>query len=1111
MSSSKPQPPVARGSPSGKTKRISGALPPGGMQRPQSNYAQNIAKSMTIDEMRQLHQRALSEAEAKQTELRLVLASRYRELVGSSDEVTKMRERAQELHELVHALPTLMSKLVESSKGLGTTDSEAKAQDKDEASSLQEDAKTSGLSELTLPLRHELAFIPRIIHRALDKNDVHDATTSLMDLFRLIAEQTNEYPLATALSSGARSPPPHELDTLLQAQMRMVFLHVQTLPARINRISMNILSSSASYGVDDRDPAFGAQTSAAALSSLDLLDVSEKQDRVVQLLDLYFNSKAQLLTSLLSKLNTDGSGTGATSRDEPTSDGGAHNAETILSKIVLILQYDVIVHPYEIFIQRKFPCSRELSTTAEDIMKTLPMFPAEIVRAKASSFLAAHLPLIRTKVKSVLVDIAGTTASALGKIRQSLYDKTDGVDNMERLDKSNVCTWEQAVNGMVDVQTVLSSSHHGVGGAPLAFSESTSSLQRDNSESTNSDPNRKFSLWSVLFSNTFSSLVHSLLTTSFHSVHAKVVSSLRLSLANAPPLSVLLPHEAYRNTLHIASELDTALLKVSDDAHELLVHAEERVESERRLRQSLYVQTCEIMGRLVCELRRMLSMPSQREGYDNESQDAVKQLIVGRLCHLLKFRLTGLPTLLNPSSSPAVLHGTSGMISLLELSSAFDLADDNDDGLITFEEAMQAVDSAFSGTQFHGAEMVRETLLLSSNADKDKNTSATMTSSSATGSVPHTPHDVTLNELVLLASRGLRHEASGRHSALGTIQNSLDDIIENCFDQWAGAGLRPCTTLISNKFEEFVAVASSLSEAEYRRIYRGDAQTGLAPPSTGHVSPYVASFLLETSTLLSRSICPSDSLMPVPSKEYAASMGIASDTIPSMMDVIRCALLRQSLKSMVSILNEHVKPAFDLHGTESDAKLLSLRGSGPSGLLQLKTDLSFVSKCYFDRNKHGFGVTGSTANTLLEHKKVLKDLSSKTNDSLGSYCDATAVSDIEGKQNHVNEVCTLFLAPLLGEDAVATAGALPLSEFDSLDVSGAGGLRAGANPLLQPPLASSCRFPLLPVQADRTLNDVQLRGKYNDNKVETERRQDASSGGVMKSGLGFFSSILKTN
>ena len=88
----------------------------------------------------------------------------------------------------------------------------------------------------------------------------------------------------------------------------------------------------------------------------------------------------------------------------------------------------------------------------------------------------------------------------------------------------------------------------------------------------------------------FSSLVHSILSSSFHSVHRQVVATLRASLANAPPFMKILPHEAYRNTLRIASELDVALKKVSDDAHELLVHAEEREESERRLRQSLYVQ-----------------------------------------------------------------------------------------------------------------------------------------------------------------------------------------------------------------------------------------------------------------------------------------------------------------------------------------------------------------------------------------------------------------------------------------------------------------------------------------------------------------------------------------
>ena len=68
---------------------------------------------MTIDEMRQLHRSALTDAESKRTELRLVLASRYRELVGSSDEVTHMRERAGELGELVSALPGLVERVAE--------------------------------------------------------------------------------------------------------------------------------------------------------------------------------------------------------------------------------------------------------------------------------------------------------------------------------------------------------------------------------------------------------------------------------------------------------------------------------------------------------------------------------------------------------------------------------------------------------------------------------------------------------------------------------------------------------------------------------------------------------------------------------------------------------------------------------------------------------------------------------------------------------------------------------------------------------------------------------------------------------------------------------------
>ena len=1050
MMSSLPLPPKSPISPrspiAGRSTSGSNLPPPPNIVSPhkgqQSNYAQNLSRSMTIDEMRELHRRALSDAEAKQTELRLVLASRYRELVGSSDEVTKMRERSQELHELVNALPELMDKLKHCAN---TSSQESKLQD------VSEERKESTNKELML--RQELATLPRMVHRALDKDHVHQATVSLLKLFAIIAEQTKDFPLATALASTSVYKPLKVSNNLLQAQMKMTFLHVQTLPSKISRISRHILDSAASFGTE---PKFGAQKSAEALSTLDLLKI-EDTERTGQLLDLYFDSKAKLLQSLLSKLNISNSA---------QDNGGTGNTEDILSKIVLILQYDIILNPYQVFVLRNFPCAPSSESTVEGIMKSLPMFPAMIVQSKVSNFLAAHLPLIRTKVKSVLIDIAGTTASALGKIRQSLYDKTDGLECMERLDNSGVCTWDEAVRGVVDVQNVLSSSH-GVGGAPMAYSES------------GGVDSSKFSLWSVLFSNTFSSLVHSLLTTSFQSVHSRVVSTLRESLANAPPLSSILPHEAYRNTLFIATELDSALLKVSDDAHELLVHAEERVESERRLRQSLYVQTCEIMGRLLSELRRMLRL--------SDNSEAVKDLIVGRLCHLLKYRLTALPTLLDPNSSPAVLHGTSGMISFLELSSAFDLADDNDDGLITFQEAMEAVDSAFSGTQFHGAEMVRETLLLPTSGEKDR-TVAT----AGTNGKNASPQDVTLNELTLLLARGLRHENLGHHSALGTIQESLDEIIDACFSNWAKDALRPSQNTLSNEIKKSVVIISATSEEEYKRMYAHSESplyaASMSGAIVGSVSPHISAFILELSSVLNRSICPSDSLLPVPSTEYAKAMGIVGDNTPPIIDMFRWALIRHGLDTFASLLSKNIRaPGFSLSMCQ------------PSGLIQLKNDLSFIKSCFFERNKYGFGKPSLES----ESKRILAKLDKDVVAVLRKVANRTVLAQIEEKRRRTFEVCDLFLSSLFGVDSTA---AVPLGDFGDV---GQGPI-SGTNSLYHPPLPSSCRFPLLPIQVDRALSGVQARSKFKD-KNENESEIDSKGKGAVRAGLGFFSSMLKSN
>jgi hypothetical protein len=969
---------------------------------------QNMAKSMTIEEMRQLHHKALSDAEAKRTELRLVLASRYRELVGSSDEVIRMRERSEELHQLVHAIPQLIIKLVNASKP-----------------SVAKESKDSSVAEssATVAIRRDLAKLPRMIHRALDQQDVHKAATALLQLFSLIASLTDKFPLANALGNTVLKTNV-DLDPLLFAQLKMTYLHVETIPARSLRMAKTILLQAAS----------NAHRSAAALCTLSLMHVPKPG--AVPLLDLYFDSKAKLLQSLLNQLITTSNNPIMSPSAQNQQVVQTDNAEMILSQIVAILQYDIILHPYQIFVLRNIPDT--------------PLVESELVKTKASHFLAAHLPLIRTKVKSVLVSIAGTTASALGQIRQSLYDKTDGA--LSSMDEN----WQDAVSAVVDVKIVLSQQ----GSSKLV------------------DETRKFSLWSALFSNTFSNLVHSLLTTSFHSVHVKVASTLRTSLANAPPFSSMLPHEAYRNTLKIATDMNDALLKVSDDAHELLVHAEEREESERRLRQSLYVQTCEIMGRLVCELRRMLLHKI------NATEDATKEFLVGRLCHLLKFRLTALADLLNPQHSPAVLGG-GGMITLLELQSAFDLADDNDDGLITFEEAMEAVDSAFSGTQFHGAEMVRETLLLSNTKEDGIGQSSS----------PAVPSNVTLKELALLSARGLTHEVSGPKSALGTIQQSLDDIIDSCFAEWAKAALSSASITFRVTLADALGNVVSATESEWQRIYGGETQNLVefseylgvnvseqstpGSPIIGNVSPFMVGYFLTVASVLNRSVCPSDSM--------------SWDGGSSMVATIRQSLLKESLRFVATTIHDEVTSA---------AETKKLGDGCASALIQLKVDFGFVLFCLFERNKHGFSWRQQEESDEMSAKcksslsTIISDLDRMI---LNVWASSSLQSSIDEHHRRVLEMSELYLSSLFGEADGA------ILDVD-IDVSNSG--LSGKNAATLNPLPSSRRFGLLPIQeSDRSLAELQRRGNKYDKEVG--RSTESSGSGVIGSGLGFFSAMLK--
>lgn len=395
--------------------------------------------------------------------------------------------------------------------------------------------------------------------------------------------------------------------------------------------------------------------------------------------------------------------------------------------------------------------------------------------------------------------------------------------------------------------------------------------------------------------------------------------------------------------------------------------------------------------------------------------------------------------------------------------------------------------------------MVRETLLLPA-VGRDKSTPTTDSGVGDSKAVV-TPQDVTLDELTLLLARGLRHDKSGGHSALGAIQNSLDRMVKSSFQNWAKEVLQPYSTSLSEYTKHFIDVACSSSEEEFQRLYTSSDVATTSSESGGvvtNVSPHITSYLINISFALNRSVCPSDSLLPVPYKEYAVAMGVGGAEIPRMIDTIRCALLKEGLEAATCVLGKHVGPA--LNGTTAPL----LKESGPSGIAQVKSDLSFLQTCFFERNQYGFGVDESMENSQGELKNIIR----KTDILFRRACNINTIREIEGKREYLFEACDLFVSSLFGKDktpsAAVSIGELGVASSDSVPQMG------GKMPLFHPPLASSCRFPLLPIQADRTLSGVQARGKYKE-KEENESNSQALGSGTVRAGFGFFSSMLKSS
>lgn len=1161
-----------------------------------NNNRKDVMSNLTVAQVRELYARALSEAEAKRTELKIVVTSRYKELVGSSDDVQTMQLCAKELYENVLSLSTLLEKV-------NTANEEALQVARKLPSLMMSSAPTKGSStnaktlaqfiqqkaqtkpNLVTYLRKRLEVLTRRIHRALDKKDPHLAALALAEAMSWIAIQDYAansstsstasgilYPLASVISLVDPQKfqqfllPPNQEEgkddspqlrqqrleqySLLAIQTRLTYLRIQCLPLKTIRLAQTVLKT----------PDTNVDEKAGSLFTLPLLDPTFRASdtSATKLLDLYYDSKSNLLSNLLDNLEANHGIASTKTRNNSLDDDDDNNSVLQnlvqqLQTIVLVLQQDLILHSFKVFL-RLLSSSYNMHSKQQVGNKSLSDgtsgssssssannnvapggveidFDPKMVKAKCSRFLAAHLPMIANRLRSILSSV--NTATHLATIRQVLYQQTNTDLDHEQ--------WNEAVQGIVDLRIVLHAKNSGDESSTAnalmisAAAAATTTAARSWATPSDGQPSLSFSLWSILFSQTFDSLVENLLRQSCMSLHNTLISTLRRSIALAPsPSHRIKPHEAYRNCLTIVSTLDATFARLADDAWKL-VHSEERHVSSVALRQSLYTQTCEAMARLLCDLRLLVdesptNNPNTRKGLSsstsesdkfsdsnkeqqhqqevNESNngcnDGVKELIVARLCFLLKYRLKSLQTLLNPSSAPwydSVSVSRQHMITFEELQSAFEIADDDDDGILSLTEASEALETAFSGSNFDAIHVIS-----SLRHEMDPSNVST---------------NVTLPELTLLTARGIKYEpastissreknqqpttnsSSEKNYALQTIQTCLDSITVSCWKSWAKIVLAPAARELSSGCGLFCQ-NWHVSESEWLRLHEGGecspATSGTYLPS--NVSPYIMAFLLSLSLEFHRVICPRDFLSPVDTLEEAEELGInissakaRKELPPTLVVLIRQALLSHALTTFHNVLT-----------SANIGSSSAMQQCSDPCLLQILVDIKFFLYC-MDR----------CAALLLDHQSVelMKRLQGIVVDAAVCLPPRMDVDYIREKVDtmfcpSILSSCVLFLDSFLGQDSRVQNSKtsdvfLGLSSSFG-DAGQTSDFRIGFGASTLTPLVSSRRFALLPIQSERQLNEIALQASRSANP-KFEKSDFASKSGVATSGFGFFTSM----
>ncbi|CAM9434083.1 unnamed protein product [Choristocarpus tenellus] len=789
-----------------------------------SVLAERALERISVSEARALLRQLTSQVGGKQTELQLMVGSRYHELIESADSILSMKETAEEVKGLLHEFPKALECV------LGQVpDTMASTDARQTDLVYRQAAATVKNSEEVTRL---MLKAPAAMWSALDRKRHLEAAGLLLRCRHAMAQG----PLH--VSQG--------LDASGAAFLKSQCAYVEHFPPRIVAAAKALLTQPCS-----------TDACAGALAAVLLIQGHEEANPTLSLLELLLQRRGGAIIKSCKRVMA------KATREMP---------EQVLCDIFQAIR-NTILDVHAIFAARSGdrPClAVELAMLSDPQVRFLSLSSCDVTRT-CTSWLSLLVPRIHACSKNFLcaIDDANTLACIRGKLwtvtHGTSHDSGNASGTITTQGSSRVAErspWCEACTFAVDTELLRGQLAEGCGEISSYHPIEGKSLD----------------LWSLLLSQMFAELAEALLKDSLRHLYQDVqgrLDTILLSITSSgpglrnsrvdqtghgqvvPELVVsrrLMSQDVLEAAQEVTELLNSELLALVNDAWSLVQQGDD-VAAEA-LERSLFYLNIEAVSGLVNHLRVTLEgicsclIPSERTNRRTKSIEgclpgfgdaggcfADAGLVIGRIAWLLMNRRgRALRSVLTvPPSSAA---DEQGQVEAQQLEAAFVIADTDGDGVVDADEAVEALEAISFGSRS-----------VSLSVD------------------PQVYSSFTLAEFSLFATRLLLEQQP--HPLL---VSCLESVLQQSISMWAEWTFRTPTALLHEATEWFAAACRApgttdelwrdrhgvWEEKKMELEYDGDEGVDETIPFPVVVSPAILCYIESASSELGRITCTAD-------------------------------------------------------------------------------------------------------------------------------------------------------------------------------------------------------------------------------------------------------------